>query len=1314
MIKTIERSLRLKWMLFSILLATIPLAIAGLRTVQIYQGDLKKSLIEMEEAKANIVVETAQAFLEKAVSHLLFLARSPNFENGGFLHIRGHLENLLYQDDYFMELILLDEKGRERIRASKYKIVDPSHRRDLSKTEMFRLASKGQVYYGGVHVSADDIPSMVIAVPVQVYKGKAVGVLAGQVHLQYLWDVVSKTRIGEEGFVSITDREGTLIAHPDTRRVWMKENVSYLCANRCHIQKESVFEWKWPSGERFLNIYRRIKGLDWGVIVQVPVEEAYAPLRQVASTAVKWIMIALTIAVLFSLFLTHRLTLPIKRLTRGMGEVAKGNLDAYIEPYTKDELGTLTESFNQMIRDLKLSHEALEKAEEKYRRIFEDSKDMLYITSIDGRIVDVNQSGMDLFGYGSKEEMLKVYVNDTFLRPEDQERFWDEIKREGSVKDFEARLKRKDGTPIDVLITVSVRRDESGNIVSYEGTIKDISDRKRMEEELLLRADELQALHHMSILINQTLDLDRLFPIALERVLNLMGFEMGAFFLWYEERGTLELKFSKGYSPSLVEGLSSLKSGEGIAGKALELGKPILLSVDEYPLPRVLPFLKESGIQTLVGIPLLTREKPVGAITLTSRSVRRLNQREIRLVESIGNQIGLALENARLFEESKRRLDELTILYEIMSLSASSLNLDEMLKEIITSLDKFFKFEALGILLVEESTKRLLPHPASYKELTLKNIGKLGLCVGKGITGWVAEKGQPLLVNDVREDRRYIPGDEDILSEMCVPLKVGEKVIGVIDAQSRQLHAFSKDSFRLLNIVARQISSLIENVRLREEIKQSEERYRTVVESALDGICVIGRDYRIQYVNEKLTEIHGCNREELIGADFRDSLDEESKGLLAQREDQRGRGIELSPYFELNILRKDGGMRRVEVSARDIRDSKGDESTIAIFKDVTDKKRMEEELLQGEKLRALGEMASGVAHDFNNALAAILGNTQLLLHTVKDEDVKASLKVIEKVAQNGAKTVKRLQEFARKRVHQELFEIDANDVIRDAIEITRPRWRDEAQAKGIQIEMASDLEGTVPVVGDPSELREVIASMIFNAVEAMPEGGRIEIQTSQTEGKVYIQISDTGVGIPEEAKKKIFEPFFTTKPFSNPGLGLSMCYGVIKRFGGEIEVESIVGHGTTFTIILPKGPGRKEGPVAPAPPQKGRAARILVIDDEETVRNILSHILVQMNHQVSAAKDGEEGIRLFKEREFDLVLTDLGMPGISGWEVGKSVKKISPQTPVGMITGWGLELDHARMKESGIDFVISKPFQFDQILRAVDQALASKGKTAVS
>lgn len=1601
MLKKIRKSLTLKWMVFSILLATIPLTIAGFSIIQIYQKDLKRSVIGTEEMKASMVVERTEAFFEKITSNLRALVNDEDFKMGSSpSHIKNLLENHLYQIDSIWELAFLDGRGKEIIKVSKYRSIGPDDLKSQSKSEMFGVASKGNTYYGEFYLTKDIVPTMGIAVPIREYRGEPVGVLSAKIHLRYLWNLIPQIQIGKEGSTYVVDKEGNLIAHPDTRRVLLGLNVRHLpMVDQVVSGKEGNLEYEYPEGERVLCVYKSIKKLGWGVIVQVPVKEAYEPLRQVARTAFIWILVGLAVAVILSLFFTRRLTLPIERLSKEMGEVAKGHLNTYIQPTTKDELGLLTESFNQMIQDLKQSQETLKEAEGKYRGVFEKSKDMVYMTSLDGKFIDVNQGGVEILGYKNKEELLKILTKDTYFHPEDREKFVYEIANQGFAKDFEAKLKRKDGIPIDVLITASVRKDAEGHIIGYEGIIKNISLRKRIEEELHQRTKELQTLYDLSVLINQTLDLDRVLPDALDRASSLTGFEMGGIYLYNEVEKSLELKFNKGYTPSFAESVKVLKFGEGVAGKTIQLKQPVIFSVDEYPFPQLLPFLKEAGIQSLVGIPLLAKGKAIGAITLSSRSIHTLTPREINFLESIGAQIGLALENARLFsnvakaksewettfdsvtdlitirdrdyqmirankaafkrfglkpeqmigkkcfetlhqsdqpcegcyvsktletqkpesgerdskylngifqyhtfpiydetgevvavvdlareiteekrlemekevvnninkilasslevrrvikavhselkkvidsermtitllneggegfqyfalekdyeakelsggviypkegtslekatgtglpvivsdtgkgdswldqkllkegirsslvfpleykgkvigtmnfgnketnyfsdhhinflhsiapglaisiqnallfEETKKRLDEFTILYEIMKISATSLNLDKMLKEIMNALNNFFKFEAMGILLVDENTKRLMPHPASYNDLSVKNIGKLGLTVGKGITGWVAERGEPLLVNDVSEDSRYVCGDENIRSEMCVPLKVGQKVIGVIDAQSRALNGFSGDNLRLLSIAGGQIATLIENIRLYEEIKRSEEKYRTVIEGAHDGICVVGKDNRIKYANKRMVEIQGYPQEELIGMDFRDFLDDESKQLMADRYLRREQGEKSFPRFELVVFRKDGEIRNVEINARVVKDPDGNANYIVFAIDITEKKKMEEQLLQAEKLRALAEMASGVAHDFNNALAAILGNTQLLLYTVEDEEIKESLKVIEKVAKDSAQTVRRLQDFTRKRVHQELFKVDVNSIIKDSIEITKPKWKDEVQSRGIRIEMVSNLEKIPSVSGNASELREVFTNMIFNAIEAMPDGGKIEIHTFQKRKEVFIQVSDTGIGIAEEERKKIFEPFFTTKPFTNTGLGLSMSYGIIKRFGGEIDVESKVGHGTTFTIILPIGEDGREEVISPSTIKKGRKAHILVIDDEEFVRSVISRTLAQVNHQVTLAEDGEKGIQLFKNGTFDMVLTDLGMPGMSGWEVCRRIKEISPHTPVGMITGWGMELNRSKMEEYGLDFIISKPFDFNQILNVVAETIESREERFLS
>jgi len=494
-----------------------------------------------------------------------------------------------------------------------------------------------------------------------------------------------------------------------------------------------------------------------------------------------------------------------------------------------------------------------------------------------------------------------------------------------------------------------------------------------------------------------------------------------------------------------------------------------------------------------------------------------------------------------------------------------------------------------------------------------------------------------------------------------------------------------------------------------EALRQSEERYRNILESIEDGYYEVDIAGNLTFFNDSLRRIYGYPKQELMGMNDRQLTDQENAKKLFQTFNKVYRTGEPGKVFDWEIIRKDGTKRYVEASVSLQKDASGKAIGFrGILRDVTEKKKVEEQLFQAEKLRAVGEMASGVAHDFNNALAAILGNTQLLLHTAQDEELKDTLKIIEKVAKDSGQTVRRLQDFTKKRVGQELFKVDVNAIIKDSMEMTKPKWKDEPQSRGIRIEIVSNLEEIPSVSGNASELREVITNMIFNAIEAMPEGGKIEIRTFKKRRDVLIRISDTGIGISEETKKRIFEPFFTTKPFTNTGLGLSMSYGIIKRFGGEIETESKLGQGTTFTIILPIGGEEKEEAVSPQAINKGRQALILVIDDDEFVRSVLSRTLAQANHQVTLAESGEKGVQIFKEGKFDIVLTDLGLPGMSGWEVCRMIKETSPQTPVGMITGWGVEKNRGEVEEYGLDFFVSKPFDFNQILNVVAETMASK------
>jgi GAF domain-containing protein/CheY-like chemotaxis protein/anti-sigma regulatory factor (Ser/Thr protein kinase) len=359
-------------------------------------------------------------------------------------------------------------------------------------------------------------------------------------------------------------------------------------------------------------------------------------------------------------------------------------------------------------------------------------------------------------------------------------------------------------------------------------------------------------------------------------------------------------------------------------------------------------------------------------------------------------------------------------------------------------------------------------------------------------------------------------------------------------------------------------------------------------------------------------------------------------------------------------------------------------------------RRTQEQLVRAEKLRALGEMASGVAHDFNNVLAVILGRVQLLQRKVEDSTFRRWLAIVEQAALDGAQTVRQIQEFTRVRRDQPTQTVDLNQAARDAVEATRARWRDESHARGVEIHLALELGAVPPVDGQALELREVVTNLILNAVDALPRGGRIRIVTREHAGRVEMSVADTGVGMSDAVRRRIFEPFFSTKGPRGTGLGLAMVYGIVSRHGGEVLVDTTEGVGSTFTIRLPVGrlpPSDVARASAPGP----ASVRVLVIDDEPFVRETLEEILRLQQHDVVVADDGLSGLARFREGAFDLVMTDLAMPGMSGWQVAQAVKTARPQVPVVLVTGWGVEVQADDLKRHGVDRVLTKPFRFEDV-----------------
>jgi signal transduction histidine kinase/HAMP domain-containing protein len=377
--------------------------------------------------------------------------------------------------------------------------------------------------------------------------------------------------------------------------------------------------------------------------------------------------------------------------------------------------------------------------------------------------------------------------------------------------------------------------------------------------------------------------------------------------------------------------------------------------------------------------------------------------------------------------------------------------------------------------------------------------------------------------------------------------------------------------------------------------------------------------------------------------------------------------------------------------------------------------RTQEHLNLVDKVRAVGQLASGVAHDFNNLLAGILGNAQLLMFEAQTPDQREMLAVIERAAKDGAETVRRLQGFARMEHDSPMTEVRMDILARDAIDITRPRWRDVAQSRGATIEVVKQLQPVTPLAGRPAELREVLTNLIINAVDALPKGGKITVTTyddkivGNGEGHVVAEVSDTGTGMPSDVRARIFDPFFTTKGEQGTGLGLAVSMGIIQSHGGQIEVESEIGHGTRFVIRLPV---RTADQTARATKERKslvvQPGHILFVENEAMIRDATVRLLTRWGHQVAQASGGVEALQMFGPDMFDLVISDLGMPDMNGWDLLGQIKQRDPRVPTVLITGWGRQFSDEEANQRGVDFVIEKPFDQDDLREILAAAMGGR------
>ena len=560
---------------------------------------------------------------------------------------------------------------------------------------------------------------------------------------------------------------------------------------------------------------------------------------------------------------------------------------------------------------------------------------------------------------------------------------------------------------------------------------------------------------------------------------------------------------------------------------------------------------------------------------------------------------------------STQRLEDLVFklgtLNEMVELAARIPRIQDLLGLVLQSTMRAVRATVGSIMILDR--ERTVLKLAASRGIPDDVIPQIEVKVGEGVAGKVVEMGEPVLVDDIATDPRFNRTNNPQYgngSFICMPIRVGDRVIGVINMAKRRdgaladtlrLPPFGSTDLQFLNALMTYIGYAVDNSRLLEEAQSS------------------------------ATQLQGV---------------------------------------------------------------------------VDDLKSTQAQLVRGETLRAMGQLSSGMAHHLNNLFAVILGRVELLMGKVQEQSVRRSLEIIQRTAQDGAEVVRRVQRFSRVQPVSDAVAVDLNQLVHEVVELTRPRWQDEAQLRGSRIEVAVET-GTVGAAADePAPLREVLMNLLPNAADSITQAGKVTLRTWTRDDRVYCSVSDTGSGMPEEVRRRALEPFFTTKGPKATGLGLSVAYGTVQRYGGTLTVESTEGQGTSVEVSLPtasatasfakSSTGARNEPVVPL--------RILVIDDELQVRATLAEMLEEQGHSVTQAPGGREGLSYLGSNPelVDVVISDLGMPDMNGWDVAKGIQGRWPQLPVGLITGWG-ETEITREERSRVNFVITKPFD-KAVLRA--------------
>ncbi|GBD10371.1 Blue-light-activated protein [bacterium HR23] len=791
--------------------------------------------------------------------------------------------------------------------------------------------------------------------------------------------------------------------------------------------------------------------------------------------------------------------------------------------------------------------------------------------------------------------------------------------------------------------------------------------------------------------------------------------------LWNEEEQSLDLA---AFTPALLSHLlrPRHRSGEKTFSLRVFQERRTIALPDIESDPVAQATFHPSLVSTL-GTPIPDVEKPLGVIHADWTTRHVPTPAEQALLEMAAGLAGQAILRARALEreESARRWAE--ALADVLERATRPGPLPQVLQGILEGMAHYWDAPGGIIRLVDRDANCLNAVACigyRLEDLAPQPVDGSGGGFSHRIftTGATGVFGYSELV----QAGSFIPrfGYRQMLGAV---LRVRGEAVGVIHLDWKEERIFTPQDIERFTLMVGLASQAVERAWLYEETSRQAQalqesnralRFQAVILGQVqDAICATDRDGKVRY--------WGPGAEALLGVPAPSAQGKPLYALLGYTAEEWAECVRRVEQGEIPATRS---VRYAHPQGKALwldlaispwyGEGGGLDGFIVVGRDVTRVRQMEVQMLQLEKMRALGQMAAGVAHDFNNFLAVIMGQAELaLMDRTLSPRLQQALEAIRRASVDGAQVVRRLATLARLRAEGQPEPVDAQKVCRDALESTRFAWEERSARQGIAIHLDLDLQEVPPLACTESELREVLINLILNAIDAMPQGGTLGLACFQDGGQVCIAVKDTGIGISPQVRQHLFEPFFTTKGPRGTGLGLAVSYSIVKRYGGDITVESAVGKGSTFTVRLPIAPSprEKETPKGESIPA-GRSLRLLVVEDDPAVADLLEDMLHTLGHHPQVFRDPTQALEAIGSGEWDAVLTDLAMPGVSGWEVAQHSKKVRPMVPVLLLTGYGDHIDPQQARAHGVDGILGKPVSARDMAIAL-QALVEGGGVRV-